>query len=138
MVFFESFAGEEKAKRIAYALESKLNHPLADCIAEFCGRGEEAQEVEYLTGIGAKGRVNGQTYYLGNDRLADFLKIPLGAAEEKFRMLSAEGKTVLFLTDETRILATFALADTLKQGSAEAVAELNGLQIGRASCRERV
>lgn len=129
VVFFESFAGEEKAKRIAYALESKLNHPLADCIAEFCGRGEEAQEVEYLTGMGAKGRVNGQTYYLGNDRLADFLKIPLGDAEEKFRMLSSEGKTVLFLTDETRILATFALADTLKQGSAEAVAELNGLQI---------
>ena len=47
--------GAREAKRIAYALETKLDHPLSRCIAEFCGEGEHAEEVEYLTGLGAHG-----------------------------------------------------------------------------------
>ena len=47
--------------------------------------------------------------------------------EERFAALSAAGCTVLMLADRERILALFALADTLKEGSREAVQELKGL-----------
>lgn len=124
VVFFES-EQEREAKDVAFALESKLNHPLAQCIAAFCESGKTADDVEYLTGLGAKGRVEGKTYYLGNERLLDEKRIAYAEWEERFRSLSAEGKTVLFLADESRVLAVFGLADTLKEGSREAIAELS-------------
>lgn len=122
-----AFEGEEGAKRIAYALERKLDHPLSRCIAEFCGEGENAEEVEYLTGLGAHGFVNGKEYFLGNDRLMKEKGLPFGAWQERFDALSEAGSTVLFLADGERILALFALADTLKEGSREAVASLQAM-----------
>lgn len=117
-----------KEKEIAYALESKLNHPLAQCIAEECGDGGlRAAEVEYLTGLGARGEVDGKLYYLGNDRLMREKGIPFAAYEEQFAQLSSEGKTLLYLSDEKTIMAVFALADTLKEGSRAAVKEFEKL-----------
>ncbi len=121
VVYFE---GEESAKAIAYALESKLRHPLAQCIADFCGSGEVAEAVEYITGQGAVGRVNGRTYFLGNERMMQDRSVKFEAYLAIFEKLSAEGKTVLFLADEKTVLGVFALADTLKEGSREAVEAL--------------
>ncbi len=122
-----AFEGGEDSKRIAYALEIKLDHPLSRCIADYCGGGESAENVEYLTGLGAHGFVNGKEYFLGNDRLMKEKGLPFGAWQEKFDALSEAGSTVLFLADGERILALFALADTLKEGSREAVKELKEL-----------
>lgn len=127
VVYYEEY--EEEAKKIAYALESKLNHPLASCIADYCGEGAEAESVEYLTGQGAKGTVDGKVYYLGNERLLQAKSILFVDQLALFEKLSAEGKTVLFLADEKRVLALFALADTLKEGSREAVAGLFAMHV---------
>ena len=123
------FEGDGQAKKIAFALESKLNHPLAQCIVDYCGEGYEAEGVEYVIGQGALGRVNGEEYYLGNDRMLSARGAELGEYREKFLALSEEGKTVLFLGHGTRILALFALADTLKAGSRDAVSKLNALRM---------
>ena len=129
VVEFTAVAEETEAKAIAFALESKLNHPLAQCIAEFCGGGKTAGEVEYLAGMGARGEVEGKTYYLGNEKLLRHISVSYEAQRGEFESLSAQGKTVLFLADGQRVLALFALADTLKEGSREAVAELKGMGI---------
>ena len=127
VVFFEAYGDEAEVRRIAAAVESKLNHPLAQCIVEYCGAGGEAQGVEYVVGQGARGEVDGKTYFLGNDRMMAERGLFTDARKAQFGRLSAEGKTVLFLADEEKILATFALADTLKAGSKEAVATLREL-----------
>ncbi len=127
VVFFEAYGDEAKSKRIAAAVERKLNHPLAQCIAEYCGEGGEAQGVEYVVGQGARGEVDGRTYFLGNDRMMAEHGLFPDERKAQFGRLSAEGKTVLFLANEEKILATFALADTLKAGSKEAVAALRDL-----------
>ncbi len=119
-----AFEGENGAKPIAYAIESKLNHPLAQCITAYCGSGNEAEDVEYLAGLGARGRVEGKEYYLGNDKMMRAFSIPFKAWQERFERLSSEGKTVLFLADQRQILSMFALADTLKEDSAAAIAAL--------------
>ncbi len=125
VVFFEACGtGEEEAKHIACALESKLNHPLARCIAEFCGSGYEAENVTYIAGQGAAGTVNGKTYFLGNERMMQSRGIEYGTLLADSGRLSAEGKTVLFLASEGKVLALFALADTLKEGSREVVESL--------------
>ena len=127
VVFFEAYGDEAEVRRIAAAVESKLNHPLAQCIVEYCGAGGEAQGVEYVVGQGARGEVDGKTYFLGNDRMMAERGLFSDERKAQFGRLSAEGKTVLFLADEEKILATFALADTLKAGSKEAVAALREL-----------
>lgn len=127
VVFFEAYGDETEVKGIAAAVESKLNHPLAQCIVEYCGAGGEAQGVEYVVGQGARGEVDGKTYFLGNDRMMAERGLFSDARKAQFGRLSAEGKTVLFLADEENVLAAFALADTLKAGSKEAVAALKEL-----------
>ena len=124
VVFYESYAGDE-AKELAYAIESKLNHPLADCIAAYCGQSSLEAETEYLTGMGARGIIDGKEYFLGNDKLMRHINVQFD--EEAFARLSGEGKTVLFLSDREKPLALFALADTLKEGSRAAVQELHAL-----------
>ncbi len=137
VVFYEEY--EAGAKEIAYALEVKLNHPLSACITAYCDEerakeedtakeGAEAQNVEYIAGMGATGVVNSTVYYLGNERMMQDRRIPFEAQLPLFERLSSEGKTVLFLADEGRVLAVFALADTLKEGSRAAVQSL--LELG--------
>ncbi len=120
------FRGDEEGKKIAYGLEKPLNHPLARCIADYCGQGYEAEDVEYAVRQGAVGTVNGKRYFLGNETLLASHGVEF-SEQELLEDLSAEGKTVLFLADESRVLAVFALADTLKEGSRAAVCDLVSL-----------
>ena len=125
VVGFAAYADEAHVKAVAYALESKLNHPLAQCLCDFCGQGAlTAEGVEYVVGQGARGIVEGKTYFLGNERILGGVSGDTSAARAEAERLSAEGKTVLFLSDGAQVLATFALADTLKEGSVEAVHDL--------------
>ena len=125
VVGFVAYADETHVKAVAYALESKLNHPLAQCLCDFCGQGTlTAEGVEYVVGQGARGTVGGKTYLLGNERILGDVSGDTAAVRAEAARLSAEGKTVLFLSDGVQVLATFALADTLKEGSVEAVHDL--------------
>ena len=125
VVGFMAYADEAHVKAVAYALESKLNHPLAQCLCDFCGQGAlTAEGVEYVVGQGARGIVEGKTYLLGNERILGGVSGDTSAVRAEAARLSAEGKTVLFLSDGAQVLATFALADTLKEGSVEAVHDL--------------
>ncbi len=127
VVFFEAYGEETRARSAAFALESKLNHPLAQCIAAFCKQGAEARDVEYVIGRGARGSVDGRQYLLGNERMMAENGVSLGGREERFSALSKRGQTVLYLASDGELLAVFGLADTLKAGSREAVRALGRL-----------
>lgn len=115
--------GEVLAKAVAGGIESNSNHPLAKCIAEYCGAGVEVSDFEYVIGQGAKAVYEGKEYRLGNRTLLGGLKIPR-EADEKAEELAACGKTVTFLADEKNVLAIIAVTDAVKPTSAEAIALL--------------
>ncbi|MBO5334512.1 MAG: heavy metal translocating P-type ATPase [Clostridia bacterium] len=111
---------------IAYAIESHSNHPLAECIKRYAEeKGYSSVSVEdyrYETGMGAVAKLGGSTYSLGNRKL-------LGAVDAKNAQrleteYSKQGKTVVFLANEKKLLAVFAIADTLKESSIDAVKSL--------------
>lgn len=126
---FQCFTKDETyILRLAQAIESHSNHPIADCVREYAmAKLSETNELTvdsytYETGKGATAVIDGKVYRLGNRRL-------IGKIEEKqtYRLekeYSAYGKTVVYLADDKSLLAIFALADTLKEQSAEAVADL--------------
>ncbi len=130
---FEVFNGEKEVLlKLAAAIESRSNHPIAECVrtfaeSEISENDIAVSEYKYEMGKGAKAVWLSKEYYLGNRRL-------LGKIEEKKsyqaeKEYSAQGKTVVFLADNQRILALFAVADTLKEESAEAIAALKARNI---------
>ena len=129
---FELLSGEkDECLQISNAIESRSNHPIAECIRAYVqsqtlktvSEELDIRDYDYQMGKGATAVYNGTKYLLGNRRL-------LGNISEKdaYRYetkYSKQGKTVVFLADEKHILALFAVADTLK---AESTAAIQGLK----------
>ncbi|MCD8373345.1 MAG: heavy metal translocating P-type ATPase [Clostridia bacterium] len=109
---------KSEALKIAYGIEINSNHPLAKCIADYAAEGYEVQNFEYIVGKGAKAEYNGKAYALGNEKLVGSIN---SEARKSAYTLSKQGKTVMYLSREGKIIALIAVADTLKEGSKEAV-----------------
>lgn len=124
------------ALSVAAAIESRSNHPIAECVRKYATSIlqdkalPEVEAYEYVMGEGASAIVNGKRYRLGNRRLVGKTLEKEAARSE--REYSKQGKTVVFLADETSVLALFAIADTLKEESKEAVAQLRSREIRAA------
>ena len=73
---------------------------------------------------GAQARVNGKLCGIGNSGLMHMLGADLSACRQDAERLSGEGKTVLYCAEDGKVTALIAVADTLKEGSRVAVAEL--------------
>lgn len=106
--------------KIACGIEKNSNHPLAKCITDYVGEGVEVVNFNYTVGMGATAGYNGKKWYLGNAKLIGGIEIGRKASEDADE-LSAQGKTVLYMADGSRVCALIAVADTVKEGSAEAV-----------------
>lgn len=111
---------------IAYAIECHSNHPLAECIKCFAQEvGYSSVSVEdyrYETGMGAVAKLGETAYLLGNRKLLN--KVDAKNVQRLENEYSKQGKTVVFLADEKELLAVFAIADTLKESSIDAVKAL--------------
>ena len=80
------------------------------------------------SGKGVSGEVNGKTYYIGS---AKFVSAHAADAEDHAALLeeyAAQGKTPVALACENKIAALFAVADTVKEGSAAAIARLKAMK----------
>lgn len=120
----EAFGCEEDwAVKLACGIEANSNHPLAKCVVEYGGKGFDVSNFEYTVGQGAKAVYENKSYLLGNIKLLSGVKI---SAEVKSRaeQLSESGNTVIYLADTDRVLALIAVADTVKEGSKEAISLL--------------
>ena len=70
-----------------------------------------------------------RTYHLGNHRLIEDLKLCSPAIEARLQILEAQGKTTVLLAGEDGVLALFGVADTVKDSSREAIADLHRLGV---------
>ena len=116
---------------LAASLEQRSEHPLAkavlSCAAE---RGLAVREVEgfqALPGNGLEAVLDGEKLLGGSGRyMAGQVSVPEKIAREAQR-LSDEGKTPLYFARNGRLLGVIAVADTIKDDSAQAVKELRGM-----------
>lgn len=108
---------------ITGGIEANSNHPLAKCISEYCGSGYAVENFEYVVGRGAKAVYQGVNYRLGNASLLEDIKLS-GEVKSAADELSVQGKTVMYLADDKRVIAIFAVADSVKEGSKQAISLL--------------
>ena len=122
---------EKALLKLAAALERSSEHPLAEAIMAECeARGIVARMVEDFAAVPGRGvtaREGQNVIAAGNAHLMDELgaKVPAGLAEQ----FAAEGKTPLFFAKNGELVGTIAVADEVKETSAEAIAALRKLGV---------
>lgn len=122
---------EKALLKLAAALERSSEHPLAEAIMAECEtRGIVARMVEDFAAVPGRGvtaREGQNVIAAGNVRLMSELGItvPAGLAER----FAAEGKTPLFFAKNSELVGTIAVADEVKETSAEAIAALRKLGV---------
>lgn len=118
---------------LAYSLEKRSEHPLAQAIVAYAeARNVETREVErfeQIPGGGLRGVVAGRTCLAGNARLMEDGGVDVAAVREQAQCLADEGKTVLFFAVDGAIAGLVALSDEPKPRSAAALAELSRMGI---------
>ena len=124
---------QEELLRLAYALESRSEHPLARAIVDYAKeKGVQASEVtdfEALTGNGVQTKLNGSRLLGGSFKfMKSQLSIP-ESAQSQYEKLAGDGKTPLFFAKENRLLGIIAVADVIKEDSPQAVRELQNMGI---------
>jgi Cd2+/Zn2+-exporting ATPase len=119
---------EKEFLAIASAIEKRSEHPLAEAIVKYAKeRGAEISSIsafEAIPGKGAKAIVNGKTYQIGNSRFFTEQAIDVKRVEDEVSRLQNEGKTVMMLGDNERILGLIAVADVLREDSWQAINKL--------------
>jgi Cu2+-exporting ATPase len=133
---------EEKALALAAAVEGDSEHTIAQGIRASAEKRNltipEVSGFEAIKGKGALAHTREHVLYVGGPRLLEMLKIQLPDALDRFeRDASGKGQSVVHLVQtghggkDPQVLASFALADVIRQESREAVKKLQemGVQV---------
>ena len=120
---------------LAAALERGSEHPLAEAIvdgAEAVGAArQEATDFEAVTGKGVRGKIGGRAVALGNAAMMQEMSLDTSDAEASADALRIEGKTAMFIAVDGALAGIVAVADPIKDSTAQAIKELHaeGLQL---------
>ncbi len=132
----EGAADEAQLLRLAASAEQGSEHPLGEAIVRFA-RDEQGLDLpdasvfEAISGQGIAAMVDGREVLIGRPAFLTSRGVDPGQLIADADQLAASGKTPVFVAVDGRPAAVLAIADTLKAGSVEAVADLHrlGLQV---------
>ncbi len=124
---------EADVLRFAASAEKNSEHPLGGAVV----RGAEARKVslasptkfDSLPGKGIVAEIDGHIVLVGNAHLLEDEDVGLAPLKDAFAQLSAEGKTPMYVAVDDKPAGVIAVADIIKEGSAEAIAEFRKLGI---------
>lgn len=130
----ESLTEMDKTEVLKYigALEAQTNHPLAVGVMNYLTAEKiepyQGTDISTLKGIGVKGSVEGHQVILANQK--EIEKRQLTIDPEKLKDYQAQGNTISFLLIDDRLVAFFAMGDTLKPQVKEFIKSLrdNGIE----------
>ncbi len=128
-VFTVPGTAEDDMLRLAAEAEQGSEHPLAAALVEGAkARGlaldQYPQKFTALAGRGLQAMVEGHTLLVGARRLLDERSTAYDALQQQLEGLEAQGKTAMLVAVDGKAVGLVAVADTVKVGSAEAIAQL--------------
>lgn len=126
--------GQEKELLLtANSLERLSEHPLGKAVVQYCNEQniplKEAKDFKSDTGRGISAIIDDKKCAGGNVRYMEELQIDYSAAKKHLNRLYESGKTPLLFVRENTLLGIIAVADTVKESSKEAIAQLHALGI---------
>ncbi len=122
---------ESQVLRWASDLAGHSDHPVSKAIAQGLGvlGNGQLEAFTALPGRGIEAQSNENKLILGNHRLIEDRGLCSPQIEARLAVHEAHGRTVTMLASSTKVLAIFAVADTIKESSREAIAELHALGV---------
>ncbi len=127
---------ERGVLHLAAGLEQGSEHPLGQAIVnEARERGIDLSglgNMEAITGKGIKGRVDGKEVLVGNQKLMTDSRVDFSELKSKLGELEDEAKTAMLVAVDGKIAGIIAVADTLKEDSIQAIAELEKMGLETA------
>lgn len=113
--------------KIAASLEQYSEHPLGKAILEAAARKDlllmEMEEIQILVGRGISGKKDGKHYFMGSSKGVLEFGANLEGVRDPFPY-EAQGKTVLYLAEDSKTIASFVVADQIKEESKEVLEQL--------------
>jgi Cu2+-exporting ATPase len=118
----------------AAAVEMNSEHPIAEAIVAEAKRRHltilPASDFEALAGRGARALVDGKRIVVGGPRLLSEAQLAVPPELETLTTAwASDGKTILYVVAEGKVVGSFAVEDEVRPESNEAVAELHRLGI---------
>ena len=127
---------DEQILRWAASAERGSEHPLGRAIVEQAGaRGAplaEPEQFQAIRGKGVQATVDGQRVLVGSRRLMEENDVDPAPLEETLRSLENDAKTAMLVAVDGRLAGVIAVADTLKDDSANAIRELHSMGLETA------
>jgi P-type Cu+ transporter len=122
---------EAELLRLAASVEKGSEHPLGEAImAEAGNRGlllSDPQGFKAEVGHGVQAQVDGKLVEVGNMRMFQARNLPFNGLAEEVGRLQSEAKTAMVVAVDDCIRGVIAVADTVKDGSIEAIQSLHAM-----------
>lgn len=122
---------QEQLLVLAASVEKWSEHPLAQAIAAKVAIAsiKPVTNFKALISRGAQADIDGQTVYVGNRRLFAEIGHNLDKVEATLGQLEQQGKTVMLVGNDQQLMGVLAVADTLRENSITALADLRAAGI---------
>ncbi|PMP66827.1 MAG: heavy metal translocating P-type ATPase [Thermodesulfobacterium geofontis] len=109
---------DERTLKIVASIEKSSNHPLATAISKLVESYLEVEEIKEIAGEGMKGIYNGKEYFIGKPK-----------NEKIYENLLKDGKIVIEVRENGKMVGYLAIEDPLREDSYEAIKKLKALGI---------
>lgn len=124
---------EDELLQLAASCEQLSEHPLGEAIvneAKSKGLGlKVVAEFQSITGQGVQAKIEGETYYIGNKKLCKEQQIVIAEYEREAAELANRGQTPMFVCHQGNVIGIVAVADRVKDSSADAIEKIKALGI---------
>ena len=122
---------ESTLLELAYALEHLSEHPLAKAVCNYAAEHHiplrEVSGFEALSGFGLRAEYQQKPLFGGNERLISQYAKLSDQILDQAEVLASEGKTPLFFAFDGELLGMIAVADVIKEDSAQAIREIQSM-----------
>jgi P-type Cu+ transporter len=129
IVVSDFLGGENELLRLAASVEKGSEHPLGEAIvAEAGNRGLVLSDPDgfvAMAGLGVSAEVDGHAVAVGNLRMAQDMHYHVNGLEPAVERIQNEAKTAMLLSVDGQIRGLIAVADTVKESSQAAIAEMH-------------
>ncbi len=127
VVSFDKNMKKEEILKYAASIESDSEHPIAEGILQASDPVYKVEDFSAIAGKGAQGTVNGKDVKVVSP---GYLKEEgIGHPEEELKVINSQGKTVVFVMVDEKVVGSIALEDMVRPESKEVVSKLKEMGI---------
>lgn len=114
---------------LASAIESKSTHPISNAFKNI-KYSHNVENIKEIAGEGLSGKIKGEEILAGNEKILLAHNIQKdNKINEDIKKLTSEGKTIIIICLNKKILGLIALSDTIKPFAKDTIEKINGLNI---------